>query len=143
MTMRAAYFYFTSAFGYSQCVVALRAGVVSVVFILKLSYLFDYELLPWLNDLKEFCIFSLSCRNIFRQSTPYNNDIRNHPDVMKVGYINKRQYTRNYAPEYHQSKIKHIIAVSSIHKLSELFHHRSSLPKINITDFTFISLIIG
>lgn len=141
--MRAAYSDFASALRHSQCVVTLRAGIVSVVLILKLFYLFDYKLLPGLNNLEEFRIFSLSCRNIFRQSAPYDNDIRNHPDVMKIGHINKRQYTRNYAPEYHQSKVEHIIAVSAIHKLSELFHHRSSLPKINITDFTFISLIIG
>ena len=116
--MRAAYLDFTSAFWYSQCVVALRAGVVSVALILKLSCLFDYKLFPRSHKLNKLGIFPLSCAYILRQSTINNEKIWNHTKIVNIGHINKRQYTRNNTADYHQRKIQQVVAVSAIHKLS-------------------------
>ena len=112
--MRTAYLDFSSAFRYSQCVVTLRAGVVSVALILKLSCLFDYKLFPRLHNLDKLGIFPLSCAYILRQSTINNEKIRNKSKVVNIGHINKRQYTRNNTAYYHQCKIQQVIAVSHL-----------------------------
>ena len=87
--MRTAYLDFTSAFRYTQCVVTLRAGVVSVVLILKLSCLFNDKLFPRLNKLYEFCILPLSGTYIFRQCTIYNDNVRYHADIVNITHLNK------------------------------------------------------
>ena len=122
--MRTAYLDFSSAFGYSQSVVALGARVVSVVFILILFCFLDNKFFPWLNKLDKLGVFPLSCADILRHSTINNDDVRYRTKIVNIGYINKRQYTRNKTADYHQRKIQQVVAVSAIHKSSEFFHHK-------------------
>ena len=116
--MRTTYLDFTSALGYSQRVVTLRAGVVSVVFVLKLSCLFDNELFPGLNELNELCIFPLSCADILRQSTEYNDNVRYCAEIVDKRHIDKGQHSCNYTARYHKGKIQQVVAVSAVHKPS-------------------------
>ena len=122
--MRAAYPDFSSAFGYSESIVTLGARIVSVAFILILSCFLDNKSFPGLNEFDKLGVFPLSCTDILRQGTTYNDDIRYHPEVMNIGHIDKRQYTCDKTSDYHQSKIQQVVAVSAVHKSSEFFHHK-------------------